>query len=261
MGFLEFPIKRYQFTIVACIMLAALGLSSITNIPRSEDPLFDYAYFTISAVLPGFEPKDMEQLVAKPIEDRISALDDFRKVETQISDGVALLGIYFYSVIDPEKKYDELVREINSLRPELPSELTKLEIRRVNPGLVNIVQYALVSEDASYIELEDYARKLRDLLKTVDGVRNAESWAYPARELRVALDLRRMGEMSLTAGRVAQALQSENANIPAGTVDVGTRSFSVKTTGGYQSLDEVRDTVVSAEDRRVVRVRDIAEVS
>jgi multidrug efflux pump subunit AcrB len=51
-----------------------------------------------------------------------------------------------------------VVREINALRPTLPSELTKVEIRKSNPGLVNIVQFALVSPDAPYRELEDYAR-------------------------------------------------------------------------------------------------------
>ena len=56
-------------------------------------------------------------------------------------------------------------------------------------------------------------------------------------------------------------MQSENANIPAGFVDLGPRSFSLKTSGSYTSLDEVRDTVVAAVDGRIVRVRDVAEVS
>jgi multidrug efflux pump subunit AcrB len=92
-------------------------------------------------------------------------------------------------------------------------------------------------------------------------VRTAETWAYPARELRVALDLPRMAELKLAPGRVLQALQSENANIPGGSIDVGSRTFSLKTSGSYATLDEVRDTVVAVADGRSVRVRDIAEVS
>ena len=163
--------------------------------------------------------------------------------------------------MDNEKKYDEVVREINALRPTLPPELTKVEIKKFNPGLVNIVQFALVSPDAPYRELEDYARDLKDTLKTLDGVRTSETWAYPARELRVALDLPRMAELKLAPSRVMQALQSENTNIPGGTIDVGSRSFSLKTSGSYETLDEVRDTVVAVVDGRSVRVRDIAEVS
>ncbi len=167
----------------------------------------------------------------------------------------------FDSAVDNDKKYEEIVREINALRPTLPPELTKVEIKKFNPGLVNIVQFALVSPDAPYRELEDHARELKDTLKTLDGVRTAETWAYPARELRVALDLPRMAELRLAPGRVMQALQSENANIPGGSIDVGSRTFSLKTSGSYETLDEVRDTVVAVADGRSVRVRDIAEVT
>jgi multidrug efflux pump subunit AcrB len=261
MSLLEFPLKRYQFTIITFILLCALGWSSFVNIPRQEDPYFPVAVFTISAIMPGAEPQDMERLIAKPLEDRITELDDVKKIETSIGDGSAQFIVQYFPKVDVEKKYDELVREVNALRPELPNELIRLEINKVNPGLVNIVQYALVSDEAPYPELEEQARQLRDAFRGVSGVRTAQSWAFPARELRVALDLRRMTELNLTQAQVIQALQSENANIPGGVVDVGSRSFSIKTSGSYRSLDEVRDTVVASVGGRIVRIRDLAEVS
>ena len=261
MSFLEFPIKRYQFTLVAFALLAAMGVSSFMNIPRQEDPYFPLSIFQIIVVYPGAEPHDVERLVVKPIEDRLSELDDIKNIESFSNDGVATIVPEFYGYIDAAKKYDEVVREVNALRPTLPAELVKLEISKINPGLVNIVQFALVSEDAPYRELEDYARDLKDLIKTLDGVRTSETWAYPARELRVALDLPRMGELRLSPGRVIQALQNENATVPGGSIDIGSRSFSIKTSGSYESLDEVSNTVVASVDGRSVRVRDIAAVS
>jgi multidrug efflux pump subunit AcrB len=260
MRFLEFPIKRYQFTLVAFAMLVALGVSSYMSIPRQEDPYFPIAVYQIIVAYPGAEPRDVERLVVKPIEDRVSELDDVKKVESFSNDGLATLLVEFYATVDADKKYDEVVREINALRPTLPSEIARLEIKKSNPGLVNIVQFALVSEDAPYRELEDHARDLKDILKAVDGVRTSETWAYPARELRVALDLPRMAELRLPPGKVIEALQSENTTVPGGSIDVGSRSFSVKTSGSYESLDEVRDTVVAAVDGRTVRIRDIADV-
>jgi multidrug efflux pump subunit AcrB len=261
MSFLEFPIKRYQFTLVAFALLVALGLSSWRSIPRQEDPYFPLSVFVISAIYPGAEPLDVERLIVKPIEDRLSELEDIRNIESHSRDSVASIIVEFYTSIDPEKKYDEVVRELNALRPTLPPELQKVEVRKINPGLVNIVQYALVSEEAPYRELEDYARELKDILKAVDGIRTSESWALPARELRVAIDLPRMAELNLSPMQLVQALQSENMNVPGGTIDVGSRSFSLQTSGSYTSLDQVRDTVVAQAGGRTVRVRDIAEVS
>ena len=260
MSFLEFPIKRYQFTLVAFAMLVALGISSFLSIPRQEDPYFPIPIYQIIVAYPGAEPRDVERLVVKPIEDRINELDDIKKIESFSNDGLAMMVVEFYSTADAEKKYDEVVREINALRPSLPTEIARLEIKKSNPGLVNIVQFALVSADAPYRELEDQARDLKDMLKAVDGVRTSETWAYPARELRVALDLPRMAELRLAPSRVIEALRSENTTVPGGAIDVGSRSFSVKTSGSYESLDEVRDTVVAAVDGRTVRIRDVAEV-
>ncbi|MBS0380066.1 MAG: efflux RND transporter permease subunit [Proteobacteria bacterium] len=261
MSLLEFPIRRYQFTLVAFMCLIALGWFAFTSVPREEDPYFKIAAATITAVYPGADPKDLERLVAKPIEDRLAELDDVHRIETTVNDGLAFTFIEFNASADADKKYDEVTREINALRPELPADVQKIEIRKVSPGLVNTLQVALVSADAPYRELEDYARSLKDTLKAVDGVRTAESWAFPARELRVELDLKRMGEIGVQAPQVIQALQSENANVPAGSLDAGGRTFSLKTLGSYQNLDEVRDTVVASSGGHLVQVRDVAQVS
>jgi multidrug efflux pump subunit AcrB len=260
MSMLEFPIRRHQFTLVAFLMLVALGWFTFTSVPREEDPSFKLAGFQIAAIMPGAGPKDLERLVAKPIEDRLAELDDVHDMESVITDGVSFTVIEFEASTDPDKKYDEVIREVNALRPTLPAELREVTVRKISPALVNIVQYALVSEDAPYRELEDLARDLKDTLKAVPGIRTAESWAYPPRELRIELDLRRMAELGLTAAQVIQAVQSENADIPAGVVDLGPRSFSLKTSGAYADLEQVRDTVVSAPGGRSLRIRDVAEV-
>jgi multidrug efflux pump subunit AcrB len=260
MTLLEFPIRRYQFTLVAFMCLVALGWYAFASVPREEDPYFKIPGFTIAAIYPGADPKDLERLVAKPLEDKFAALDDVLKMETSVRDGVSFTAIEFQAFTDADKKYDEITRELNALRPEFPDG-TQVIVRKFSPGLVNTIQIALLSEDAPYRELEDYARDLKDRLKTVDGVRTSESWAFPERELRVALDLRRMSELNLSPNQVIAAVQSENANIPAGFVDLGARTFSLKTSGSYETLDQVRDTVIASIEGRIVRIRDVAEVS
>ena len=260
MSILEFPIKRYQFTLVAFLCLVAMGIYAFISVPREEDPSFRISGFDIAAIMPGADPQDLERLVAKPLEDRLSELDDVRQLETVIADGVSFTIVEFEAYTDADKKYDEVLREVNALRPTLPAELRQISIRKFSPGLVNIVQYALVSAEAPYRELEDHARALKDVLKAVPGIRTSESWAYPPRELRIEVNMERLADLKLNAARVIQALDSENANIPAGIIDVGSRSFTVKSTGSYENLEQVRDTVISSIDGRVVRVRDVAEV-
>jgi multidrug efflux pump subunit AcrB len=257
---LEYPIRRHQVTLVAFLFLVALGIFAFQNVPREEDPYFKISAFIIAVVIPGADPIDLERLVAKPIEDRLAELDDVKKIETTIVDGVSVVTIEFEAFTDADSKYDEVTREVNALRPDLPAEVSRFEIRKFSPALVNIAQFALVSETATYRELEDLARDLKDRLKTVDGVRTSETWAFPPRELRVEVDLRRMSKLGITPGQLISALQSENSNVPAGTLDLGPRNFTLKTSGSYESLDEVASTVVSARDGAITRVSDFAEV-
>lgn len=260
MTLLEYPIRRFQPTLVAFLCLVALGIYAFISVPREEDPYFKISAFIISIILPGADPIDLERLVAKPIEDKLAELDDVKEIDSTVVDSVAVVVIKFEAFTDPDKKYDEVQREIAALRPSLPAEISRLEIRKFSPALVNTVQFALVSATATYRELEDLARDLKDRLKTLDGVRTAESWAFPPRELRVEVDLRRMAELNLTPGQLLEALRSENSNLPAGTLDLGPRSFTLQTSGSYESLDQVLDTVVVGRNGAITRVRDVARV-
>ena len=256
-----FSVRRWQFTLVLFGLLIAVGVNSFLNIPRSEDPEFHVPIPTVVAVYPGADPVDIERLVVDPIEDALNELDDIKRMDSRSLDGVGVIQPEFHWYTDPDEKFDEVVREVNRIRDQLPADLASLEVRKTGSGLVNIVQVALVSEDASYRELQRLAEDLRDSIETVPGVRRSEYWAVPAPEVRVALDLERMGRAGVTLGQVEMAVRGENATIPGGAVDVGLRKYNLKTSGGYDSLDEVAETVVASRGGRIVKLRDIADVS
>jgi len=256
-----FSVARWQFTLVLFALLVAMGVNAYLNIPRSEDPEFHPPIPTIVAVYPGADPVDIERLVVDPIEDAINELDDIKHMDSRSLDGVGVIRVEFQWHTDPTDKYDEVVREVNRIRSQLPPDLAALDVRKTGSGLVNIVQLALVSEDAGYRELQDLAEDLRDSIETVPGVRRSEVWALPESEVRVALDLERMGRAGVMLGQVEAAIRGENAAIPGGAVDVGLRKYNLKTSGSYDSLDEIADTVVTSRNGRIVKIRDIAEVS
>jgi multidrug efflux pump subunit AcrB len=256
----KFSVEHWQFTLVLFGLLIAVGVNSLLNIPRSEDPEFHAPIATVIAVYPGADPKDIEQLVVDPIEDAINELDDIKRIDSKSLDGVGVVQIEFHWDQDPDDKYDEVVRELNRIRGQLPADLAALEVRKASSGLVNIVQFALVSEDADYRELKDLAEELRDSIETVPGVRRSEVWALPLPEVRVAVDLERMGRAGVTLGQVELALRGENASIPGGSVDVGLRKYNLKTSGSYETLEEIAETVVAGRDGRIVKLRDVAEV-
>ena len=257
----EFSVKNWQFTVVLFAMLAALGLAAWSNIPRLEDPPIDFPSYTVVAVYPGASPTDLERLVVTEVEKRMDELEKVKRIASQIRDGVATISVEFEPGEDPDKKYDEVVREVNALRPRLPRELARLDIEKGSTLDVNIVQLALVSPTASYGTLDSLGEDLTDRLRRVSGVRTSERWGSPERQVDVALDLGRLAAWRIPVGQVLGAIGSESADIPAGSVETARRSFSVRSSGSYESLDQVRATVIRGSGDRLVRVGDVARVT
>jgi multidrug efflux pump subunit AcrB len=261
MSIWAFAVRRWQFTLVVFALLVALGFASFTNIARSEDPSFPFPAATITLVWPGANPADMERLIVKPLEDAVNTLENVKKIQSSAFDGLAVVHVEFYYGSDPEKKQDEVIREFNRIRPTLPSDIAQIDIRKDSPGNVNIVQMALVSDTASWRTLKEKSQNLKDAFESVPGVRTAETWAFPAPEVRVAVDLQRLSRAGTSLDQVIQAIQGQSISVPGGAVEVGLRRYNLRTSGSYTSLDQIADTVVGAGGGRLVKVRDVAGVS
>ena len=257
----EFAVRHWQVTVVAFLMLAALGAKSLLTIPRGEDPPLDFPTFTVIAVYPGASAGDLERLIVKPVEDTLHGLEDVKSIKSRIRPGVATVTVEFEPDQNADKKYDDVVREINGLRPTLPAELARLEVRKATTLDVSIVEVALVSPLASYRVLDSLGEELQDRLSALPGVRTASRWGAPERQVDVELDLGRLAALRLPASQVLGAIGGESADVPGGSADAGRRSFSVHSWGGYENLDQVRGTVVRGGNGRLVRLGDVATVA
>lgn len=246
--------------LVLFLGVAALGINSLLNMPRGEDPEFTAPQFIVVVVYPGTDALDMEELVVDPAEKRFNELDNIKHVITRVDDGLAVFQVEYEYSQDPDEKYQEVVREVNALRSELPADVFNIEIRKFSPSDVNIVQVALQSEVASDKELGNYADELTKRLEKITSLKNVRDWGYPAGIVRVSLNIEKMAQEGIPTNRVVGALQAENANIPGGSIQVGTRKFNIKTAGDYQSLDEIRNTIVSTNGQKIIYLRDIADV-
>lgn len=257
----EHAVRHSQFTYVVFLCLAALGWQAYRTIPRLEDPDFKVPSFFVVAVYPGANARDIEQLVARPLEDAFKELDDIDKLRTTVKDGFAFIGIDFFYGTDPEKKYDDVLRQVNVRRPRLPAGVAEIDVRKIQTINVALMQLALVSETASYPRLQETAEALRKRLEAVPGVRQARKHAFPEKQVRIALDLDKVSQQGLSLGQIVTAIEGDNAVLPGGAIEAGARRFNLKTSGSYASLDEIRRTPLLAAAGAVVRLEDVAEIA
>jgi multidrug efflux pump subunit AcrB len=254
-----FAVRNTAFTTVIFIMIIALGLTTILTMPRSEDPEVHAPTFPIIIVYPGATARDIEDRVVNPLEATISALDDIKRVRTNISDGVAVIQVEYNYNSNVDAKYQEIVREVNGQRSDLPADISSIEVRKFQPSDVNILQIALLSEHAPREKLQYYAEKLQDDLEKLSPLKKVDIFGLPNQQVRIELDLEKMAQMHLPLTSVTGALHSEMTSVPGGSIDVGHQTYDIKT-NDYRSLDEVASTVVYSAGGKNVLLKDIGRV-
>jgi len=257
----KLAIENHQFTIILVVLLVLFGLVSFLTMPRSEDPQVSPAASTVIVVYPGATPEDMEELVIDPIEEVLNELEDIKHIKSRAEDGMALVNIEFLSGTDPDDKYSDVVQKVNSIRNALPENIVSLEIQKWSVSDVFILQLALMSDSASYREIEREAERLKESLERTAGVKKVKMWAFPKQEIRISINLQKMAQNRLSLNRIIRAIQGANQNIPGGYVDIGARRFNVQTSGSYGSIEQIKTTVVNSAENNLLYLKDIAEIS
>lgn len=254
-------LKNWQFMLSIVALIVVCGIMAFATMPRSEDPQLDFAASVIVAAYPGTSPMDMEELIVNPIEEALNELEDINKLYTTIREGQAITQIEFKPGSDADEKYQEVLSAVESKRSDLPTDLPYLKTMKFSSTAVNILQVALVSHSANYKKMEEHAEELVDQLKKVDGVKKVELLALPEREVTVRLKHKALREYNILPNQVADIITGAGANIPGGSVTIGPKNFTLKTSGPFTSLEEIKKTVIRSEGEHLLLLENIADIS
>ena len=257
----DFAVKNYPFTLIVFLLISVIGAFTVINMPRAEDPELNAPIFPVTIIYPGTSPVDIEELVIKPMEKALYGLENIRRLKSIIGDGYAVIRVEFKYGVDVNEKYQELVRELASLKGKLPSDMDLPTVEKVSPSNVNVIQTALISETATWKQLKIEADKLAESLEKIPALKNIEIAGLPEEQIQISLDFERMARLGVSQQVVINNLQSELANIPSGSIDVGNRYFNVKSSGNFREVEEIKNTLVYSANNRNVQLRDIANVS
>lgn len=256
----NYAVRNYQFTLIMFLMVVVLGITTIIDMPRAEDPDMNAPQYPVIIVFPGTSPQDIEELVINPIEKKIYGLENIKRIRSYISDGLAVMNIEYKYSSNVDDKYSELIREINSLRDQLPEGIVKIDIQKVSPNTVNVLQISLVSDNAPMHVMQRTAEELQQELEKVNALKNVEIYGLPSPQVKIELDLEKMAHMNTPADAVMRAIQSEMANIPGGSITGNNKTFNIKTSGNYVDLEEIGNTVVMSYQGKNILLKDVAAV-
>lgn len=224
---------RSRFTLVAAITLFLAGLVALLDFPATEEPFVQIRAATVEAYLPGATSERIEQLVAKPLEERLREVPEVKTIETVVRPGATFISITLHDGTAADRLpaiWQRIRVKMEDARAFLP-EGTSQPIINDEFARVAVRSLALTGRGYSAGQLQDWARITRERLQTVEGVERISLHGVREERVFVDLDPRRLAAADLTYDEVARQLIDRNIVAPAGEIDTGRRLLALEPTG------------------------------
>ena len=255
----DLAISNRTAVVVLTLALVVGGLVSYVSLPKESQPQIEFAQLVITTVYPGASPDDVESIITQEIEREVSTITGLDELRSTSTEGVSTVIAEFL----PDKDIDEASREVREAvdlaKVEFPDDVEEPIVSEIDLDQIPIVTVNLLTEN-SLTALRETAEDLQDELESVPGVSGVDLLGGLEREVQVDVDLAALQGAGLSINDVVTAVQTENANIPGGSVDVGPENYLVRVNGEFDDPSEILDLVVASPGGTPVYVRDLADV-
>src|SRR5688572_2603643 len=277
MGLTRLAISRPLAILMVLLGLVLMGVVSYSKMKVDRFPAISFPAVFVSISYAGAAPTDIEELIAKPVENAVSGLPGIESITSTSNEGSASLNVRFVEGTDTNQAAMDVERRISSIRRRLPEDIDAPQVTKADQNAWPSMNIA-VSSNRSLAELFEIANDdILPKLQSVDGVADVQISGGLQREIQVKIDPNRLRAYGVSLSTVQTALQRENVSTPSGRITEGAGSESVRAMATIRTLDELKNIVVvgpgaptattganattAATTGRVVRLQDVAEVS
>jgi multidrug efflux pump subunit AcrB len=263
MALTAIALRRSRFTLAAAIALVLSGLVSLLDFPSTEEPFIQVRTATVEAYLPGATSERTEQLVARPLEERLREVAEIKTIDTVVRPGAAFVVIALRDGV-PGHRMPEIWQRVRvkleDARTALPEGTSPLVIND-EFARVSVRSLALSGKGYSAGQLQDWARTVRERLQTVEGLERISLHGVREDRVYVELDSRRLAAAGLSFDEVARQLADRNVVAPAGEIDTGRRVLALEPTGDLPNTRALANTPIALSDSRVVPLSALGAVA
>lgn len=254
-------IKRPVFTTMFIMLLVVFGIRCYPEIGVDLNPDVDLPIVSVRVTYDGASPEEMETLITKPIENRVSQVSGIKTLSSTVLEGYSETVLEFNIGVDPQVKASEVREKVSSVRRALPDDIDEPVTQTVDLNSRAIVAYTFASDSRSRGEIRRIIEdNIKDELQMVDGVSEVTVVGASQRIIRVVLHPERMAEYGVSYQQVRNAVNLNNYNTPGGKARNEDMEITVRTLGKYNTVDDLKKVVVASKDGRPVYINEVAAV-
>jgi HAE1 family hydrophobic/amphiphilic exporter-1 len=249
----DLSIKQPVLATMIAVSLMTLGVFSYRQLAIDQFPDVEIPVLTVQTLYPGASPETVEREVTKRIEEALNTISGVRHISSTTTEGLSAVIVEFRLGTRINNAQQDAQAKINSIRADFPRDMKEPVIQRIDFNAMPILSIAIESPTADIKALSSIAEKVvKKRIETVPGVGQVTLVGLARREIQILIDRENLNSYGLTYAQVAQALQRENMDVPAGKLEQGRREPLVRVAGKVRSVE--------AFDRLVVAYRNGAPI-
>lgn len=262
-GIVEWAMRSHNIVLMVIGMLMIFGIFGMQGMKKNEFPDFTIRQGVVVAAYPGATASQIENEVAKPLEDYIFSYKEVnkRKTTTTCQDGLVMIKVQLNDELnDKEAFWAKFKHGVNTFKSQLPSGVLAVIVND-DFGDASALLITLESEDKTYRELNDYMDDLKDRLRSIESIGRMTVSGMQHEQISVILDPDRLSHYGLNEQSLALQLLTKGFTTTGGKVKTGLNDVPIYVQRSMNSLQDVENLIVmSTPDGQVVRLNDIADV-
>jgi len=249
-------LTNFRLVLLLIISIFVIGIINYTDIPRRLNPEVKIPIVTISTIIPGATPEDVEALVTIPLEDALKSVDNVDTMTSTSRDNLSIIVLQFVSTVETDVARNDTQQAVDTIS-DLPDDALDPRVAIIDFENTPVWTFALTSEDIP--SLMSLSKNLRDRLEDQTLVDRVVLSGFENQEIQVVIDPAKAREYEISPIQLSQAVKSAGGSFPAGVVKMNGSSFSLAIDPAIETIDDIRSIRIPT-GKGVVALEQLATV-
>ncbi len=253
-------IERFRTTFLLLVFIFVAGIISYSAIPKESSPDIPIPVAYVSVHHEGISPEDAVNLLIKPLETELKALDGLDTMTANAYEGGASIQLEFDAGLDNDQAITDVREKVDMAKAELPTEADEPTVTEINIATFPILT-VILSGDLPERTLKKIAEDLQDEIETITGVLETEIYGTREAQVIIEIDRAKLESYNLTQQTLIDAVSRNNLLVAAGALEMPAGRYAVKVPGLFKSAEEIYNLPIYSDGTRSIKMRDIGTVS
>ncbi|MDE6498720.1 MAG: efflux RND transporter permease subunit [Muribaculaceae bacterium] len=253
-------VKRPIMTTLCFVAVVILGLFSLNTLPIDLYPDVETNTLMVMTSYQGASAQDIEQNVTRPLENVLNSVNDLKHITSKSREGISVITLEFEYGKDIDVLTNDVRDKLDLVSSALPDDVESPTIFKFSSDMIPIVLLSVQATESMpglYKILDD---AVANPLARINGVGSVSISGAPKREIHIYTDPARLEAYGLSIEQIAAVVGAENRNIPGGSFDIGSETYSLRVQGEFTSSDQMADIVVGSVGGRNIYLKDVARI-